>query len=203
MSDAAGEFPSNVVKKVCSTCGALMPHQAVKCTKCDSYQNWFRNINLSITMVALLTALVSVAGSTLPGLFNWLRSGDSRLAVSYAYDDDQGGFFLTVTNDGDRVGSIGKVEISVPLKDQKHTFVGTLDPAYNPSVEPNKSQKIRYTLDVETELEHYTADDVVDKCVIFVDIREFVVKERPPLPLPLSKKDCGNLRPLDFGRKSG
>ena len=139
---AAGEFPSNGAKKICSTCGALMPYEAVKCTKCDSYQNWFRSISLSITMVALLTALVSVVGSTLPSLVSWLRSGDSRLAVSYAYDDDQGGFFLTVTNDGDRVGSIGKVQIIVPVKDKKFTFVGTLDPGYNPSIEPNKSRKI-------------------------------------------------------------
>jgi hypothetical protein len=202
MSNVVGEFPPDAATKLCSTCGALMPRRAVKCTKCDSYQNWFRSINLSVTMLALLTALVSVGGSTLPGFVNWIRSGNSRLAVSYAYDDDQGGFFLTVTNDGDRVGSIGKVEIRVPLKDQTYTFVSTLDPNSNPSVEPNKSQKIRYTLDVGTNLERYTEDDVVDNCVIFVEVREFK-KERPSQPLQLSKQDCANLRPLDFGRKLG
>jgi hypothetical protein len=174
-----------------------MPRGAVKCTKCDSYQNWFRGISLSATILALLTALVSVAGSTLPNLFSWIKSGDSRLAVSFAYDDDQGGFFLTATNDGDRVGSIAKVTLTLPLLDKEHVFVATLDPAYNPTVEPSKSQKIRYTLDVGRELANNSTKDVRGACVLAVGVREFLSDRTQVL-----KQDCKDLRPLDFGRKA-
>jgi len=179
MGQVFGEFPSNGAKKICSACGALMPSRAMKCTKCDSYQSWVRGLAVSTTMVALLTALLSVAGTALPGFYNWIRSGNSRISVSYAYDDDQGGFFLTATNDGDRVGSIGKVTLIVPLQGAKRSFVGSLDASSNPSVEPSKSQKIRYTLDVGQELQQYSIKDIGDECQIVIDVREFKEEKSP------------------------
>jgi hypothetical protein len=152
-------------------------------------------------MVALLTALLSVAGTALPSFYNWVRSGNSRISVSYAYDDDQGGFFLTATNDGDRVGSIGKVTLIAPLKSVEHSFVGSLDASSNPSVEPSKSQKIRYTLDVGQELQNYSVSDISGECQIVIDVREFK-EEKSPRILKLSKRECGELRPLDFGKRS-
>jgi hypothetical protein len=194
-----GDFPAHGPTKVCSTCGALMPRKAFKCTKCDSYQSWKAGLVVSTTMVALLTALISVAGTALPNFWNWVRSGNSRIAVSYAYDDDQGGFFLTATNDGDRVGSIGKVTVIVPLKNTKSSFTAALDSSSNPSVEPSKSQKIRYTLDVGQDLQQYSRKDITSDCDIVVDVREFI-EEKSPRTLKLSKAECSELRPLDFGK---
>jgi hypothetical protein len=194
-----GDFPTHVPTKICSTCGALLPRRALKCTKCDSYQSWKAGLVVSTTMVALLTALISVAGTALPNLWSWIRSGNSRIAVSYAYDDDQGGFFLTATNDGDRVGSIGKVTVIVPVKNTKSSFTASLDSSSNPSVEPSKSQKIRYTLDVGQDLQQYSRKDVASDCDIVVEVREFV-EEKSPRTLKLSKAECSELRPLDFGK---
>src|SRR5260370_16199756 len=122
-------------------------------------------------MGALLTVLISVGGTALAGFYNWIRSGNSRMSVSYAYDDDQGGYFLTATNDGDRVGSIGKVTLIVPLQGAKRSFVGSLDASSNPSVEPSKSQKIRYTLAVGQELQQYSIKDIGYECQIVIDVR--------------------------------
>ncbi|MBR1252267.1 hypothetical protein JQ634_00960 [Bradyrhizobium sp. AUGA SZCCT0240] len=196
---AAGEFPSHGKNKLCVTCGALMPTKATKCTKCETYQSWTHGLAVSTTMVALLTALLSVAATALPTLYGWWMSGNSRLSVSYAYDDDQGGLFLTATNDGDRVGSIGKVTIVVPVKGTNLSFPASLDASANPSVEPTKSQKIRFTLDVGQDLQNYTRQDVSGECQIVVSVREFVEKD-PSRKLSLSKAECGDLKPLDFGK---
>ena len=192
-----GDFPEDVQTKACATCGALMPVLALKCTKCESYQNWYRGVTLSTTVLALLTALVSVIGAIVPNFWNWATSGNSRVAVSFAHDDDQGGFFLTATNDGDRSGSIADVIVELSVKGRPLKFDGTLDQQSNPTVEPGKSQKIRYTLDVGTHLVPYAVTDVQGACVIRVNIHEFSgAKKSEAL-----SRDCKDLRPLDFGTK--
>ena len=193
---AVGEFPRNARTKTCATCGALMPYQAVKCTKCDGFQNWYNGIAVSTTVLALLTALISVAGATLPNLWSWYRSGNSHVSVSFAHDDDQGGIYLAATNDGDRIGSIADVAIDFTAKDKQYSFPAALDPQSNPSIEPGKSQKIRYTVDVGRELVAYSVKDVKGDCSLKIEVREFSGAK----PLSIIRK-CSDLRPLDFGIK--
>ncbi|APO49698.1 hypothetical protein LUI11_32240 [Bradyrhizobium diazoefficiens] len=191
-----GEFPSNAPTKLCTTCGALMPNSAIKCTKCDSFQNWHNRIAVSTTVLALLTALVSVAGATLPNLWSWYRSGNSHVSVSFAHDDDEGGIFLVATNDGDRIGSIARVSVDFTAKDTPYSFAAVLDPQSSPSIEPGKSQKIRYTIDVGTDLIPYSVNDVKGDCSLHIEVREFSGARTSNI-----SRKCSDLRPLDFGTK--
>jgi len=173
-----------------------MPTNAVKCTKCDGFQNWYNRIAVSTTVLAMLTALISVAGATIPNMWSWYRSGNSHVSVSFAHDDDQGGMYLTATNDGDRIGSIGDVSVEFTAKDKQYSFPAALDPASNPSIEPGKSQKVRYTLDVGKELDSYSVDDVKGGCVLKIEVREFSSARNATID-----RRCSELRPLDFGIK--
>ncbi|MFG3596470.1 hypothetical protein [Bradyrhizobium sp. RDI18] len=192
----AGNFPRNGRTKSCVACGALMPEAATKCTKCNSYQNWHNRLTISTTVLALLTALVSVIGATIPNLWSWYKSGNSHVVVSFAHDDNQGGFSLAATNDGDRIGSIASVTVEFVVKEKPYSIAATLDQRANPSVEPGKSQKIRYELDVGTELVAYSPKDVVGECLLKVEVREFAGTRSPTL-----RRKCTELRPLDFGLK--
>jgi hypothetical protein len=193
---AIGEFPRDSRTKLCATCGALMPGKAIKCTKCDSFQNWYNRITVSTTVLALLTALISVAGATLPNLWSWYRSGNSHVSVSFAHDDDQGGLFLAATNDGDRIGSVADVAIAFTAKDKQFSFPAVLDPQSNPSIEPGKSQKIRYTVDVGKDLDAYSLKDVKGDCSFKIEVREFSGAKTAVIA-----RKCDDLRPISFGIK--
>lgn len=50
---------------ICVSCGDLIPHTAKKCTHCQTYQDWRRWFSVSATVLASLTALISVIGLTI------------------------------------------------------------------------------------------------------------------------------------------
>ncbi|WP_129468781.1 MULTISPECIES: hypothetical protein [Mesorhizobium] len=172
-----------------------MPKVAIKCTKCDTYQNWYDRVSVSSTVLALLISLITVTGSVVPGLWRWWESGNARLDVAFARDDDQGGLFLTATNLGDRTGTITGVKIKFRIKDRDFSYDGSLADGYDPMIEADHTGNLRYKIDVRDDLRSYHVTDVTGLCELIIDVSDNV----EPKPQPI-KKDCKDFRPLDFLR---
>ena len=64
----------------CSQCRLEIPENAKFCTHCQSYQDWRRHFSVSSTVLALLTALVSVVSVTLPGFMHIFHTPASSMS---------------------------------------------------------------------------------------------------------------------------
>lgn len=106
MSDASSERVSPV--KACSTCGEQIPLSAIKCSKCGTFQDWRRHLGFSSTILALLTALLSVATVAGPVLYDLLAEPDSALIGSFQRIEGGRALFL-VSNAGSRPGTVERV----------------------------------------------------------------------------------------------
>lgn len=71
------------VMKHCVVCGEDIRTDAVKCVHCGSYQNrrgrFDSNTGITSVILALLTALVSVAGVAIPAIVDAVESKNSSL----------------------------------------------------------------------------------------------------------------------------
>jgi hypothetical protein len=68
--------------KLCPVCGEEIKLAAKKCIHCDSQLDWRRYLGLSSTTLALVTALLAVAGSTAPTIKMLFTAKNSSLRVS-------------------------------------------------------------------------------------------------------------------------
>jgi|GEM_PF-4245564 len=122
MADA---IPSET--KLCSTCGEPIPLVAKKCTHCETFQDWRRNISFSSTILALLTALISVFSLSLPIFVNAFRYENARLAATFGgVGGSNDNLIFLVTNSGTRPGAFisaafryflnHQIQVDVPLR---------------------------------------------------------------------------------------
>lgn len=161
-----------VSKKLCVICGEKIPAPAIKCTHCESFQDWRRYVSFSTTVLALLTALVSVISASLPGIVELFRGHDSSLAVAFQTDDREGGILLLASNSGDRPGGIAEIILRVPVKLQQKTFSGILDERVAHSVlSPQQSTQFRVMFFFEEGKP--SEQDIGDKCELVVRTAEF------------------------------
>ncbi|MBZ9683240.1 hypothetical protein LB531_21520 [Mesorhizobium sp. CO1-1-2] len=65
----------------CEQCRLAIPEGASVCTHCQSYQDWRRWFSVSSTVLALLTALISVLSFAVPSFVNLLHRAHSDLAA--------------------------------------------------------------------------------------------------------------------------
>jgi hypothetical protein len=87
-----------VAEKLCRVCKKTMPAEGLKCTECDSYQNWRRIFSLSTEVLVVLVALVSVLGVAIPEFTKWLnRHSHSQVRIVGATRTD---LFVIVLNTG-------------------------------------------------------------------------------------------------------
>jgi hypothetical protein len=106
MSDGAdGSIPQGI--KACKVCGEPIRQTARKCIKCGSYQGWFSGLGLSASILALLTALLSVATVAVPVIRDALTPKDSSLAFSLQGEGSPDVISVLVTNSGIRPGTVG------------------------------------------------------------------------------------------------
>jgi hypothetical protein len=104
------------LKIPCPTCREPIDPRARKCIHCDSYVDWRSFLSVSQTTLALLIALITVASSTLPGLYGWLAPHNSKLRPEFKQIYNQ---FLELYffNDGDRPGQLVRVSLSATTAD--------------------------------------------------------------------------------------
>jgi hypothetical protein len=195
MDTAALGFPDGQ-RKSCVVCGALMPLRAVKCTICDSFQDWKRYLSVNTTAIALLTALVSVIATSAPTLIGWFEGDNSDLRVNFQRDDHSGGVILGAFNGGNRPGGIKDITLFVPLKNTEGTpltYRGTIDSkdpkADDSFLAPQSNKPIRVVFDVRFDNTNLTTKDFNGVCVITVETAEFSGPgKKIPLAIP-----CGAL----------
>lgn len=170
-----------------------MPSAAPKCVTCESYQGWRRHISMSTTMVALLTALVSVLSIAVPPMLRALQPDNSKISVAFGGDDEEGAFYLLAINVGNRPGTLAEVSIDVPMRGKKFNYKAALDTKVSDaSVFPNAPKRVRLMLDVGQDLDAFTSTDVAGPCTIVVNVLEFNSVGKPTsFSVP-----CKDLRPL-------
>ncbi len=64
----------------CTQCCLPIPKKATICTHCQSHQDWRGFFSISNTVLALLTALVSVLAVAIPPLYNSMHTPKSNMA---------------------------------------------------------------------------------------------------------------------------
>ncbi len=179
------QFPERCERKMCATCGALIPGPALKCTVCKSFQDWRRYLPFDATILALLTALISVLATSVPRAIEWFEGGYSLITLCCEHDDWSGGVYLQAHNSGNRPGGIHKITLRIPLKDSQYKtmFEGypvlsvTADKKDNDeyAVPPQNQKSIHITFDLkENDLpSKLKMDDFDGKCVISAETSEF------------------------------
>lgn len=173
--------------KTCVVCGSLMPINASKCKTCSSSQGWTRYLPLGTTTLALLTALVSVVASTTPTFIRWVKGDNSDIRTNFARDDHSGGIILTVSNYGDRPGSIKDITLNIPFKQPNgrptsyRGTVDTTDPKFDEYfVAPGDNRSIRVKfLDVNFDATNFSSADFSGPCSIVVATSEYSNQKDP------------------------
>jgi hypothetical protein len=106
----------------CRVCREPMTAGAKKCIHCDSYQNWQRHVGVGTTTLALLVALISVTGSTVPAILDATSPDVERVQVNLL-DPNPEALTVSVVNAGSEYGIVrrtGRLEVSYaerpPLK---------------------------------------------------------------------------------------
>ncbi len=177
-------FPERCGSKMCISCGALMPSPAVKCTACNAFQDWRRYLPFDATILALLTALVSVLATSAPSLIGWAEGGFADLTIDYDRDDQAGGIILTAFNAGTIPAHIKKITLNIPLKNAKGptNFDGhSVHRAESAAQEdeddyflaPNTHKLIKVTFDLKSIPANLSPDDFEGPCVLHYETDQF------------------------------
>ena len=111
---ATEEKPADTMQ--CPVCRETIKAGARKCVECNSDLDWKRYFTLSNTTLALLTALVSVVGSSYPGIKKMMTPEVSSISVHLAglnYEDTR--LSLLATNLGSQTGVIDNLALTFQL----------------------------------------------------------------------------------------
>jgi hypothetical protein len=142
---------------LCKQCCSAIPRGARLCSHCSSYQDWRSWFSVSSTVLALLTALVSVLGIATPAVINVLHSprsdailqtpsldgatlrvvainrGDAPASLIRARIDGEylaGATKVRLRNDGDAIISPGSKLLTfdiIPLLDANQSYDGSVE----------------------------------------------------------------------------
>ena len=158
----------------CSTCAEKILARAKKCTHCGSFQDWRKFVDVGNTALALLVALVTVVGSTLPHVLAAARGGGSNIAVALgALEIDR--ITLVARNDGVLPGVIQFVTLEVERGGS--AFVAAALKGVGPTmVSEEASVEILFSTPTDVWKQKYFADDLGgfgSTCVIRVATGEF------------------------------
>jgi predicted nucleic acid-binding Zn ribbon protein len=186
--------------KSCNDCGESIPSDAAKCIHCDAFQDWRRYVNFSTTMVALITALISVVASSLPAVRELVIGDRSDMKLSFQRVEN-GKILLLGSNSGTRPGAVNRASLTltksddrreIPFKGSWHEASPNDDKGFE-VLGPGKSAL--FVLDVASEppapkrdtelkLEHYV-------CQLEIVTAEF---DRADRTIKI-EKPCPDLRP--------
>lgn len=105
---------------VCRVCRKPIEPGAIKCTECDSYQDWRRFFSFGTVALSLLVALISVSTTAIQVAKNLLAKEQSDLRfslVKYGSDSIQ----VMGSNLGDRAGALkdATLKIDIPGQEEK------------------------------------------------------------------------------------
>ena len=113
--------------KPCRICAAQIPGAAIKCTACDSYQDWRGGFGINATTMSLIVALVALLPAAIRGVSDLLTPKDSHIIVGKP--ELQLDYFIQfVSNTGVRPGAItGGALVRASKTARFETEIFTLD----------------------------------------------------------------------------
>jgi hypothetical protein len=180
--------------KPCKVCAEFILQEARKCTKCDTYQDWRSYIGFSSTVLALTTALLSVAGISIPLLVTAVKGNNSELSAFVARLEN-GRLEVVVFNNGDRPGGVARAylvgsyprtgqSIGLPLNIESTSDNST-------SIEPqkNKSFKLSPRLIDKGSIGRFAFGQAQRNCSLEVSFANFSGNPKPQK----RELDCSDL----------
>jgi hypothetical protein len=107
--------------KHCKTCYTEIAVKAKKCTHCDSFQNWRKNLILSSNILVLVIALLSISGLVIPLIKAAFEADISNVKVrSYVITED--GISLLCVNSDNKPGYISNCKIEIKDRSTGRVF---------------------------------------------------------------------------------
>lgn len=185
----------------CVVCKEKIKQSAIKCTHCDSYQNWRRHLGLSSSLLSIIVALFSVLTVFVTVITIAIKEDDSKIHFSVlnirggmlTYMEEPKRTFIVeifVTNSGNAAGAIKSFFIKLPGSDKYHDMV--LTPKKNavqniaPTtliIEPGKSEIVAAQLMTGDEKKMYSDFSIKAEMISFKgdnQIKKIVVKNFKP-----------------------
>ena len=107
-----------IVGESCFACKGKIPAGALKCTGCNSWQDWRRYLDFGSAVLALLVALVSVVSFAIPIVKSAVTPQDSHIGMTFQGVGDHALIFIA-TNSGIRAGGLGDATFSFQIPDSK------------------------------------------------------------------------------------
>lgn len=132
----------------CPVCKHELPAGARYCVACKHDLSWRRHLNIGTTTLALLTALLAVAGSAIDSIKKAVEPNDSKIDVQFlaVATDGVTGSFL-VSNTGKRTGALhyAYLTLTSPADDFRITVMFTRDDLLPIYLKPGFSEEVRLT----------------------------------------------------------
>lgn len=94
-------------------CRKQIPHDAIICTECDSYQDWRRYFGVSGTILSLLVALISVLTVAVPVIRSGLTPERSVVHCDVLrWNREAGTVAVVVSNSGTRPAAVQTLSLT-------------------------------------------------------------------------------------------
>ena len=141
--------PSDVPSETpCSYCAEPISRSAKKCRHCDAFQGRWSFFNLSVPVLGLLVALVSVLSFSIPILQGAFHTPESDVRVSFQYFES-GVAYVVASNAGQEPGSIGEVYLDDGTASERYYLRAEPATRY---VAAGASRQLAFTLPCGSEI---------------------------------------------------
>lgn len=97
----------------CRECAHVMPASALKCSKCQSFQDWRRYLAFSSTALSLVIAFLSILTVAVPVLLNAVGTNNSSASIEFLPQKTSSEIQLLVRNTGSRPAMIREIEFTL------------------------------------------------------------------------------------------
>ena len=127
------------------------------------------------SLLALLTALVSVIATGAPTVSQLFQGYNSKLLVQFQGDDRSGGVVILASNVGNQPGVIKEARLIMPTKGAATPAQVALINSDSSFILPGKQARLRLVFDIRKQ---YTGSDFSGKCILLVTAMEFLGKHK-------------------------
>jgi hypothetical protein len=151
----------------CVTCREPIRLGARKCIHCDSFQDWRGKLSLSTSVLAMVVALVSVVGATLPAWKAALTVHDSEVKIFFV---GVSGLRLHVmmANSGDRPAGILKTWLLLKANNEYLTIASG-----GPSGEIHENVNVMVNVSTNEKFRPDQIQNARNGCVLGIEVISF------------------------------
>lgn len=135
--------------RICTVCAEPIRLEARKCVHCGSYQNWWERLNLSVTAMSALTALISVFALTAPIIADALTPDEARFNFSEP-EFAEGLVTVEAKNVGGAPATVDWAAIFIPQKSAGQPYIYPLSARGSGTdhrVQPGETKRLTFEFD--------------------------------------------------------